>query len=64
MKRGGAGCGVAAVLLLIGFVLLGIGATNRKLREARPLGAFVILLSVVPGLVGGGFLIAGAVKKS
>ncbi len=63
MKRGGAGCGVAVVLMFIGFVLLGVGATNRRLREATPLGAFVLLLSAVPGLVGGGFLIAGAMKK-
>lgn len=61
---GGVGCGVAILLLLLGGVLFGIGASNRRMREAQPVGALVILFAGLPGLVGGGLLIAGMVKKS
>lgn len=61
---GGVGCGVAVLLLLLGGVLFGIGASNRRMREAQPVGAVVILLAGLPGLVGGGLLLAGIIKKS
>jgi len=58
------GCGVAVLLLLLGGVLFGIGASNRRMREAQPVGAVVILFAGLPGLVGGGLLLAGIIKKS
>ncbi len=63
MMGGGAGCGVSVLLLLLGFVVFGIGATNRRMREAQPVGALIILVAVIPGLVGSGLLVAGMVKK-
>ena len=56
----GRGLVVAAAVVA---VLFGIGATNRKLREARPFGGLVIILAVFPGLLGGGLLAVGAAKK-
>ncbi len=64
MTGGGIGCGLSVLLLVLGFIIFGVGATNRKLREAKPVGALVILLAGLPGLVGGGLLIAGMVKKN
>jgi hypothetical protein len=60
--KGGTGLLVGGGVL--GGVLFGIGASNRRMREAQPVGAVVILLAGLPGLVGGGLLLAGIIKKS
>ncbi|HQY63601.1 MAG: hypothetical protein IPF92_23830 [Myxococcales bacterium] len=61
---GGVGCGVAVLLLLLGGVLFAIGTSNRRMREAQPVGAVVVLLAGLPGLVGGGLVLAGIIKRS
>jgi hypothetical protein len=63
MRWAGGAVGLAIVLFFAGMIILGIGSSKRRYKEARAFGAFTMLVSVVPGLVGGGLFVAGALKE-